>query len=66
MQLLKNKITDIKKEKIIKFKTSLLTEEGRTPKFSSYNIYQAILNKNLMKDNDIKDYLIKNGIDFYY
>lgn len=36
MQILKNKITNDKKEKIINIKTSLLKEEGKIPRFSGY------------------------------
>ena len=63
MKKLKNKLTDIKKDKIINIKSSILTKEGRTPKFSGFYIYQAILNNNLKKEDEIINYLRQKGIE---
>ena len=62
MKALKNKITDTKKDKIIKIKSLLLTKEGRTPKFSGFYIYQAILNNSLENEDEILYYLKEKGI----
>ena len=48
--------------KIIKIKSLLLNKEGRTPKFSGFYIYQAILNNNLENDEEIINYLEEKGI----
>jgi hypothetical protein len=63
MNNLKNKLTEKNKNKILKIKSLLLTNEGRTPKFSGYNIYQAVLNYNLENENEILNYLKENGVE---
>ncbi len=52
-----------KRKQIIELKHSLLTKDGRTPIFSGYYIYQAILFKNMKKRKDIIDYLKKHGVN---
>jgi hypothetical protein len=63
MNNLKNKLTEKNKNKILKIKSLLLTDEVRTPKFSGYNIYQAVLNNNLEKKDEILKYLKEKGIE---
>lgn len=52
-----------KREQIIELKHSLLIEDDRTPIFSGYHIYQAVLFKNMKKRKDIIDYLKKQGVN---
>lgn len=56
-------ISDDSRKTIVELKHALLTKDGRTPVFSSYYIYQAVLYKNLTELNDVVDYLRKNGIN---
>jgi hypothetical protein len=50
------------REKILFYKNKLLTSAGRSPKFSSVHVYDAILKKGLTKENAVFGYLRENGI----
>ena len=63
MNNLKKRLTEKNKDKILKIKSLLLNNQGQTPKFSGYNIYQAILNNNLEKKDEILNYLKEKGIN---
>lgn len=56
-------IDEPKRRMIIELKHSLLTEKGRTPRFSGYHIYQAVLFKGLTRREEIIRYLRDNGVD---
>ena len=56
-------LTDEKREKILYWKDKLLTSSGRSPKFSSVHVYDAILKHNLAEDQEVYSYLRNKGID---
>lgn len=56
------KLTKTLRELIFSFKESVLTEIGRTPKFSGVHIMQAILDHGLRDRQEIIEYLRKQGI----
>ena len=50
MQTIAQKIDDAKRTQILNIKNSLLTDDGRTPKFSGYYIYQAMPFQNMIDE----------------
>ena len=54
---IKSKLTLSKMEKIIKLKFKYMGDSNRVPSLVSYYIYQAVLFKNLEKDQDIIEYV---------
>lgn len=56
-------IDEPKRSTIIELKHSLLNEAGRTPRFSGYHTYQAVLFKGLTQREEIIRYLRDHGVD---
>ena len=56
-------IDDSKRQMIIQLKHALLTDQGRTPKFSGYHLYQAVLYDGLTCEKEIMAYLRERGVD---
>ena len=56
-------LTPLKREVILSWKQKLMTPKGRTPSFSGYWLYQAILHKGLESEKEILDFLREKGID---
>jgi hypothetical protein len=51
-----------KREKILMWKERLMTPEGRTPSFSGYWLYRALLVLELEEEKEILAYLRKKGV----
>lgn len=62
MVYFKEKMTPELQEQIIEYKTSVLTRKGRTPMYSGYFIYKAVINEGISDPMQITKYLIKYGI----
>lgn len=60
---LKNRMTPVQRQRILEYKFSILTEQGRTPMFSGIFIYRAVINFGIEDFNEITEYLRKNGIN---
>jgi hypothetical protein len=60
----KKMLTPDLRSQIILYKTSLLNNAGRTPRYSGYFIYKAFLDEGLRDPAEITGYLIANGINF--
>lgn len=58
----KNMLTPELRERILLYKHSVMTREGRTPMYSGYWIYQAILDEGMSDFVQISNYLKENGI----
>lgn len=56
-------LDEAKRRTIVALKHSLLTEAGRTPRFSGYHLYQAVLFKGLTRREEIMQYLRDNGVE---
>lgn len=56
------RIDEDKRKRIIQLKHSLLTSQGRTPVFSGYHIYQAVLIHNILKRPDVINFLRNHGV----
>lgn len=63
MQKTADLIDESKRRMIIQLKHSLLTDQGQTPKFSGYHIYQAVLFNGLTRREEIMGYLRERGVD---
>ena len=50
------------REVILLAKDALITPGGRTPSFSGYPIYCAVLDEGLRELDDIKDYIEAHGV----
>jgi hypothetical protein len=59
---IKKRMTSAQKRIILDYKYSILTEEKRTPMFSGFFIYQAVVDQGMTDFNDITTYLRDNGI----
>lgn len=62
MTELSNKISIQDKELILRVKNRIMTKEGRTPPFSGYHIYKAVIEMNMKSDEKIIEYLKKQKI----
>lgn len=56
------RMTPEHKKIILNYKHSILTEEKRTPMFSGFFIYQAVINHGMTDFSDITEYLRDQGI----
>jgi len=63
MRRFKARLTPALRERIIRYKASILNRSGRTPMSSGYFIYKAILDEGLSDDAEVTRYLILHGID---
>lgn len=63
MQRFKQLLTPDLREQIIRYKTSLLNNLGRTPRFSGYFVYKAFLDEGLRDPADVTGYLVTSGIN---
>jgi len=59
----KHRMTPEHKKIILNYKFSVLTETKRTPLFSGFRIYQAVIDLGLKDFDKITQYLRKNGIN---
>lgn len=59
---LKNHMTKADRQLILEYKFSVLTEAGRTPMFSGFFIYQAVVTHRMTDFDDITNYLRENGV----
>ena len=59
---IKKSMTPRQKRIILDYKYSILTEAGRTPMFSGFFIYRAVVNQGMTDFNEITEYLKDNGI----
>jgi hypothetical protein len=59
----KHKLTPELRERILCYKHSVLTREGRTPMYSGVWIYKAILDEGMSDFIQISNYLKENGIN---
>ena len=57
-------MTAVQRQRILRYKSSVLTKEGRTPKYSGYFIYKAVLDEGLEDFQQVTDYLLQHGIKF--
>ncbi|GAB4193288.1 MAG: hypothetical protein Tsb0015_15960 [Simkaniaceae bacterium] len=62
IEKIQENLTAEKRNVILRMKNLLLTSEGRTPVFSSYHVYQAVVFKNLTDEEEIIDYLLDQGV----
>jgi hypothetical protein len=62
LEEIKKHMTPEHKKIILHYKYSILTEEKRTPMFSGFFIYQAVVNKGIADFTKITHYLRDNGI----
>ena len=62
MNRISNLLDTDKRELILEVKNRILTDEGRTPVFSGYHIYKAIVDLNMKSADMIIDYLKEVGI----
>ena len=60
---LKAKLTPQNRARILEIKQALLTPDGRTPVFSGYHTYCAVLDHGLGTVEAVKDYLMSKGVD---
>jgi hypothetical protein len=58
----KDKMTAEKRNLILRTKHALMGERERTPSFSSYFVYKAILEKNMENVDQIKTYIRSQGV----
>jgi hypothetical protein len=62
MQTIAERIDARSHQIIVEWKQALLSLDGRTPKFSGYYLYQAILFEKLTERQAILDYLQQHGV----
>ncbi len=60
---LKRKLTPQARARILEIKQALLTPEGRTPPLSGYPIYCAVLDRGLVSLEEVKAYLLSQGVN---
>ena len=58
----KENMTPELREQIIRYKASILTDQGRTPMYSGYFIYKAVIDDDITDPIQITKSLIKNGV----
>lgn len=61
----KAKLTPQTRELILKLKRELMADKGKTPSFCSFYVYKAVLEEGITELEDIKDYLVKQGIKLF-
>jgi len=59
---LSEKMTPADRRRILDYKSSVLTDEGRTPMYSGIHIYRAIVDEGMVDFDSIADYLREHGI----
>jgi hypothetical protein len=59
---LKTRLTPVTRTLILELKQALLTPEGRTPIFSGYHIYCAVLDHGMHAIEEVKEYLKNQGV----
>jgi hypothetical protein len=64
MTRFKQRMTPELREKIICYKMSIINSAHRTPMYSGYFTYKAILDEGITDPEEIRRYLIDNGINF--
>ena len=62
MYRFKKKMTETLRQRIIRYKISLLTPELRTPMYSGYWICKAFLDEGLTESDAVTEYLVSKGI----
>jgi hypothetical protein len=62
MNRLKSRITPGLRKHIVDVKQALLTTEGRTPVFSGYHIYCAVIDHGLRSIGEVTEYIRKKGV----
>lgn len=62
MQRIRQKLDNDKRQLILQVKNNIITDEGRTPSFSGYNIYKAVIDENMTSQEDIINFLHVKGI----
>jgi hypothetical protein len=62
MHRYRQKMTAPLREAIVRYKTSILTSEHRTPMHSGYWIYQAFLDEGITDPNEVSRFLVAHGI----
>ncbi len=58
----KQKMTAEVKERILRYKYSILTEGGRTPMYSGYHICKAFIDAGLTDFEEVTRYLVEHGV----
>lgn len=61
----KAKLTPQMRELILKLKRELMADKGKTPSFCSFYVYKAVFEEGLTELEDIKTYLVKQGIKLF-
>ena len=59
----KERMTAEHRDRILDFKLRLLTQEGRTPMFSGFHIYRAVIDHDVHDLDQVILFLKENGID---
>lgn len=61
----KEKLKPQTRELILKLKRELMADKGKAPSFCSFHVYKAVLEEGLTELEDIKTYLVKQGIKLF-